>query len=204
MDGLTFQTHTVYRDQQSGSLLLLVHHNPMALCSLALTQDGNGKFDAAHPSRADVDTINYTSLCDKMSEAAIKVCVKNLPAYLEGKLPGVEQDESLVTIANKIKPEDEKLDLSKPTKDVINYIRGLSDEPGAYIYVDGKKLKIFKAHQVSSSKGEVGKLEVSKVVTLQLSDGAIQLDILQMEGKKRMDGKSFANGNKALDGAIAK
>ena len=57
MDGLTFQTHTVYRDQQSGSLLLLVHHNPMALCSLALTQDGNGKFDAAHPSRADVDTI---------------------------------------------------------------------------------------------------------------------------------------------------
>ncbi len=147
---------------------------------------------------------NYTSLCDKMSEAAIKVCVKNLPAYLEGKLPGVEQDESLVTIANKIKPEDEKLDLSKPTKEVINYIRGLSEEPGAYIYVEDKKLKIFKAHQISSSKGEIGKLEVTKTVSLQLADGVIQLDMLQMEGKKRMDGKSFANGNKALHGAIAK
>ncbi len=57
MDGLTFQTHTVYRDRQSGSLLLLIHHNPMALSSLVLTPDGSGGFDAAHPRRADVDTI---------------------------------------------------------------------------------------------------------------------------------------------------
>lgn len=147
---------------------------------------------------------NYTSLCDKMSEAAIKVCLKNLPDYLNGKLPGEEQDESLVTIANKIKPEDEKLDLDKSCKDVINYIRGLSDEPGAYINVEDKKLKIFKAHQVSNGGGSLGKLSVTKVTTLQLNDGVIQLDILQMEGKKRMDGKSFANGNKMLDGAIAK
>ena len=57
MDGLTFQTHTVYRDRQSGSLLLMIHHNPMALSSLVLTPDDSGGFDAAHPRRADVDTI---------------------------------------------------------------------------------------------------------------------------------------------------
>ena len=57
MDGLTFQTHTVYRDRQNSSLLLMIHHNPMALSSLVLTPDGNGGFDAAHPRRADVDTI---------------------------------------------------------------------------------------------------------------------------------------------------
>ena len=57
MDGLNFQTHTVYRDRQSGSLLLMIHHNPMALSSLVLTPDGSGGFDAAHPRRADVDTI---------------------------------------------------------------------------------------------------------------------------------------------------
>ena len=57
MDGLNFQTHTVYRDRQSGSLLLMIHHNPMALSSLVLTPDDSGGFDAAHPRRADVDTI---------------------------------------------------------------------------------------------------------------------------------------------------
>ena len=57
MDGLTFQTHTVYRDRQSGSLLLMIHHNPMALSSLVLIPDDSGGFDAGHPHRADVDTI---------------------------------------------------------------------------------------------------------------------------------------------------
>lgn len=146
---------------------------------------------------------NYTSLCDKMSEAAIKVCLDNLPNYLNDNLKGEEQDESLVTIANKIKPEDEKLNLDLPAKDFINFIRGLSDEPGGYIIVDNKKLKIFKAHILSSNEGTVGQLEVKKNVNLQLKDAIIQLDVVQLEGKKKMDGKSFANGNKNLDGMIA-
>ena len=57
MDGLTFRTHTVYRDRQGGGLMLLVHHNPMALCSLLLAPDGNGGFDSAHPCQAGVETI---------------------------------------------------------------------------------------------------------------------------------------------------
>ena len=56
MDGFTFQTHSVYRDRRSGALVLLVHHNPMALCSLLLDTDGSG-FDAAHPRQVGVDTI---------------------------------------------------------------------------------------------------------------------------------------------------
>ena len=56
MDGLTFQTHTVYRDRQSGSLLLMIHHNPMALCSLLLPGKDDS-FDTAAPQRVGVDTI---------------------------------------------------------------------------------------------------------------------------------------------------
>ena len=56
MDGFTFQTHTVYRDRHSGAVVLLVHHNPMALCSLLLDADGSG-FDAEHPRPVGVDTI---------------------------------------------------------------------------------------------------------------------------------------------------
>ena len=147
---------------------------------------------------------NYTLLCEKMSDAAIKVCIDNLPAYLDGKLLGEEQDESLVTIANKIKPEDEKLDLSKSTKEFIDYIRGLSEEPGGYIFVEDKKFKIFKAHKVDLPKKEVGCIEVNKNVYLHLGDGVILLDEVQLEGKKKMDSKSFSNGNKMLNGKIAK
>lgn len=147
------------------------------------------------------DDDNYTSLCLKMSEAAIKVCEDNLLDYLEGKLVGTEQDETLVTIANKIKPEDEKLDLSLDCTDFINYVRGLSEEPGAYLNLNDKKLKIYKVHLIKKEvQKEVGKLNVHKGVFLSLKDGIISLDILQLEGKKKMDGKSFANGNAIYNG----
>jgi len=148
---------------------------------------------------------NYTSLCDKIVECGCKVIDKNLDAYLEGKLPGVEQDESLVTIAKKIKPEDEKLDLSKPTKEIINMIRGLSYEPGGYFLVDEKKLKVFKAHQIDETKEfEIGHLKIKKGVFLQTLDGVISLDEVQLEGKNKMDGKSFANGCQQLNDKIIK
>ena len=57
MDGLTFQTHTVYRDLQSGAFLLLVHHNPMALCSLLLARTADGNFDPSGFQPVGVDTI---------------------------------------------------------------------------------------------------------------------------------------------------
>ena len=56
MDGYTFQTHSVYRDKRTGGLLLLVHHNPMALCSLLLSGKADS-FDTAAPRQVGVDTI---------------------------------------------------------------------------------------------------------------------------------------------------
>ena len=56
MDGFTFQTHSVYREKQTGALLLLVHHNPMALRSLLLNGKADG-FDASAPQAVGVDSI---------------------------------------------------------------------------------------------------------------------------------------------------
>ena len=57
MDGLTFQTHTIYRDRQNNAVLLLVHHNPMALCSMLLARTADGNFDPANFQPVGVDTI---------------------------------------------------------------------------------------------------------------------------------------------------
>ena len=148
---------------------------------------------------------NYTSLCDKIVECGKRVLEKNLDAYFEGKLVGVEQDEKLVTFADKISSEDEKIDLSKTTKKLLNWIRGLSEEPGGYVYLNGLKFKIYKAHKISDEvNAEVGTLNISKKVCLQLVDGQIELDEVQLEGKKKMDGRSFANGSHHLDKQIVK
>ena len=56
MDGLTFQSHTVYRHRQSGERLLLIHHNPMNLCSL-MVPEKNGRFELSRARKTGVDSI---------------------------------------------------------------------------------------------------------------------------------------------------
>lgn len=148
---------------------------------------------------------NYTSLCDKIVSCCIKLVKDQLPKYVSGELEGVVQDEPSATFADKIKPEDEKLDLSTSCTEFINKVRALSEVPGAFVLVDYKKLKIFKVRKISESVSyATGELQISKTPILQLKDGQIELLEVQLEGKKKMDGRSFANGNHQLSSTIVK
>ena len=146
---------------------------------------------------------NATSLFKKISEAAKDLVLELLPKYVNGELEGIPQDENEVTFCSLIKPEQEKLDLSKDILDVYGYIRGLSDEPGAYLYLDNQKLKIFKAKIANDLvTAEVGTIVQAdkRGLLLQCQNGQLAILELQKEGKKRMDYKAFINGNQNLLG----
>lgn len=146
---------------------------------------------------------NATSLFKKISEAAKDLVLELLPKYVNGELEGIPQDENEVTFCSLIKPEQEKLDLSKDILEVYGYIRGLSDEPGAYLYLDNQKLKIFKAKiandLVTSEVGTIVQAD-KRGLLLQCQNGQLAILELQKEGKKRMDYKAFINGNQNLLG----
>lgn len=149
------------------------------------------------------DEDNYTSLCEKIVNCCVDICKNLLPKYFNGELKGIEQDEEKVTIANKIRPETEKLSLEYDCDKFINYVRGMSYEPGGYVLLNDLKFKILKA--VKSDKridGPIGSLLIDKRVYLKLKDGVIELKEVQLAGKKKMDGASFANGSKHLNGII--
>ena len=146
---------------------------------------------------------NATSLFKKISEAAKDLVLELLPKYVNGDLEGIPQNEEEVTFCSLIKPEQEKLDLSKDILEVYGYIRGLSDEPGAYLYLDNQKLKIFKAKIANDLvTAEVGTIVQAdkRGLLLQCQNGQLAILELQKEGKKRMDYKAFINGNQNLLG----
>ncbi|MCQ2742922.1 MAG: methionyl-tRNA formyltransferase [Bacilli bacterium] len=176
----------------------------VALMEMVEAMDAGRVYDVAEISIEPND--NYTSLSQKVAEAAAELIVKDIPLYVEGKLPGVPQDETKVTIAAKIKPEDEHLDLSKKGNELVNYIRGLSETPGAYLFLGDLKLKIYQAHIVDQNpKGRVGEI-VKDVKGLYFNsiDSTLSIDVLQLEGKKKMDAKSFVNGCHGLLGQVLK
>lgn len=150
------------------------------------------------------DDDNSTSLFKKIGEAARDLVLELLPKFINGEIKGEEQNEDEVTFCSLIKPEQEKIDLSKDIKDIYGLIRGLSDEPGAYLYLNDQKVKIFKA----SIANDVVNSEVGTIVEadkrgllIQLNNGQLAILELQKEGKKRMDYRSFINGNQNLLGA---
>ncbi|MBR6226618.1 MAG: methionyl-tRNA formyltransferase [Bacilli bacterium] len=139
---------------------------------------------------------NYSDLYEKMGLAAGEMAKKDVLKYANGELKGIPQDESKVTFAEKILVEDEHLPLTLTCKETINYIKGLSYEPGAYLYLGDKKLKVLKASLFSEEKShEIGEIvQNKKHLLLQLKDGVISLDEVQPEGKKLMAGNAFLNG----------
>lgn len=156
-------------------------------------------------AKAYVDILpddNYSTLSLKMARAASFLAREKIPLYLIGKLPGEVQDESLVTFANKIKPEDEKLDINLPVARMINHIRALSETPGAFLLLNDQKLKIYKAvYHSSDISGPLGVVVSLKGgVVVQLCDGQIALLDIQLEGRKRLFYKDFINGQKNLLG----
>ena len=146
---------------------------------------------------------NSTSLFNKIKIAASELVLEALPKYINGELKGEEQDESLVSFCSTIKPEQEKLDLSLSAKQIVGWIKGLSDDPGAYLYLNNNKLKIYKAkvvdNTVTDGIGTIVKADKSGLY-MQAKDGVISLLEIQKEGKKRMDYRSFINGNQNLLG----
>ena len=145
---------------------------------------------------------NYSSLCLKIAKLAGEIVEESLLDYANGMLIGEEQKDDEVTFAAKIKPEDEHIPLSLSTSSLLCYIRALSLIPGGYLYLEDKKLKIFKASvsslPFSGVPGEI--VKDTKGLFMKTADGAISLDLVQLEGKKMMDGKSFVNGAKGLLG----
>ncbi len=145
---------------------------------------------------------NYSSLQKKIAHAASCLASRSLLPYANQELPGVEQDPSLVTFAKKILPNDEHLPLDLPISSLLCYIRGLSLTPGGYFLLEGKKMKVFRAELFSSeSKGALGEiLPDPKRLLIQGNGGILSVELLQMEGKKEMDARSFLNGAKGLPG----
>lgn len=145
---------------------------------------------------------NYTSLYDKIAEAGTSILLEMLPSYLDGSNKGIEQNEEEATFCSKINPEDEHLSLEYDNDTFVNKVKGLSYTPGGYVYLDGKKLKIYACRNYSTDiEVEIGKFikKNKSTLVLQLAHGQVELLELQKESKNKVDSKSFMNGERNLE-----
>jgi methionyl-tRNA formyltransferase len=146
-------------------------------------------------------------LLERLAVLGAPVLVDALRALDAGTVPEPQPAEG-VTLAPKITPEDVAIDFDAPRRRVVDLIRSADPAPGAHTRFRGKRLKVLRATPVEATPDEAtpdeatpGEATPGTVVAVTkagavvaCADGAIRLDVVQPEGKGRIDGAAFANG----------
>lgn len=164
----------------------------------------------AIPDDADVEYV-YDGLMHLGAGIALKTIDKLIAA--DGNIDSISQDELVAEQqklhhAPKIFKETCRISFDQPAKKVYDFIRGLSPYPGAWteIQKEGGKaqvLKVFKTTKTGKALAEgiaVGSLRVEgKSLLVACADEWLQLDTIQISGKKRMEARDFLNGMRDIE-----
>lgn len=135
------------------------------------------------------------SMFEKLAELGGKTLIEALEMLERGELHPEKQDESLACYAPMLDKSISLIDWNKTGNEVHNLVRGLYSWPVAYTVLNGKKLKILRTSPGEKS-GEAGQVICLDPLTVACSQGSLIIHELQLEGKKRMDAKSFLIGHK--------
>lgn len=150
----------------------------------------------------------YGELMERLAPIGAELIIEAVEAIKNNAVAAQKQDETKVTYAPMLDKETALLDFSKPANEVLHLIHGLNPWPVAFTYIDGKKLKIFNSvHGGKSDKpcGYAAMTQNKDGIEISCGDGkSIIATVVQLEGAKKMEAKSYLMGNPIHDSIILK
>ncbi len=145
------------------------------------------------------------SLHDRLAAMGRTLVVRTADALETGSITPRPQ-EGTPCPAPKIFKDDCHIHLDQPGKKVVDFIRGLSPYPAAYLTLESPKgeiipFKIFRATFHSAPEIAPNSLfcDGKKVLKFGTTDGFIEILELQMAGKKKNNIEDFLRGNNVTD-----
>ena len=143
------------------------------------------------------ENMHASELMDELAKAGADLLVKTLPGYIAGDITPVAQDNDKATYSPPIEASEGLIDWNDPAVAVHNRIRALSEWPGAFTYMNGKKLKIYDSvvedTDVSGkAAGSVVKPDKKTLIAV-CGSGAVRILRLQQEGGKVLPASDIAH-----------
>ena len=170
------------------------------------------------------DTADAEYVYDGLMHLGAEICLKTLDAIIAADGSPVStaqsdfapstQEDSPLPLAPKIFKETCQVDWNQPAKRIYDFVRGLSPYPGAWTTLaspDGREvvMKLFKTTKTTMvsqpSGGAVGRIKADRHrLYIGTADTLLQVDELQLAGKKRMEAAAFLNGMKDIENYFVK
>lgn len=141
---------------------------------------------------------NAGSLHDKLMHLGADAIIDTLNIIISNSSTGIPQDtEGDFKSAPKIFTETTILDWNKTTKQITDFVRGLSPYPVARTSFDEKNLLIYEVETISNNLIDSNGTyftDNKSYIAVQCTDGIIKLNDIKLEGKRRMSCTDLLNG----------
>ena len=144
------------------------------------------------------------SLQAKLTPVGASLLLETIRRIKEESITPRAQDDTQVTFAPIIKKEDGRIDWTRAAAEIERRVRGFNPWPSAYTHIRGKLLKVHRAAvvaraQMAGSPGEVLRAD-SHGFWVASGSGALSLEEVQLENKKRLSGIEFLRGARIQSG----
>ncbi len=141
------------------------------------------------------------SLFNKVSEKGKVFLSRTIEKVIDGSYTRTPQDNSKATLAPPLTKEMAFFNWNIPALVLHNKIRGQNPWPGAYFVYEEKKVKVLSAKMIEKF-GNPGEIISTKPLVVAAVDGALQLNMVQPEGSKAMEGTAWAAGRRLKKGDL--
>ncbi len=140
----------------------------------------------------------------RLSELSAALLLEQLPVIAAGNAAGEAQDESLATLAPKLKKSDGLIDWDLPASSVCDLVRAMNPWPLAHGFLcplQGKMKRVSILRSIPGGDeaggpppGTVHEVDAESF-SVSCGRGALRVLGLQREGKPAMDAAAFMRGN---------
>lgn len=166
---------------------------------ISIMRIGHGVDTGAYCAQASCSVAGKTAdeLTAELAQLGADLLCDTLPALADGTAAWTEQDESLVTHAQKISKAEMRLDPQESALINLHRVLASSDAAPARCIAAGKPVRIMRAVAADgdASMCAAGELVCqSKRIYIGCSDGVLEVTSVKPDGKRQMDASAWAAG----------
>jgi methionyl-tRNA formyltransferase len=141
---------------------------------------------------------DYGSLAARLARLGGSMVLSALDLLAAGRLRFVDQDDSLATYAEKIRPEERRLDPGRAAVDLARTVRALTPHIGAYLELEaGARLGVRAVTPLDEGPGAGELAARDGTLVLGCAAGGLRLDVVQPPGGRPMPADAYLRGHGA-------
>lgn len=153
---------------------------------------------------------NCGSLHDRLAELGAIALGEALNLFQKGKPEGIPQQHEDATYCQKVDKDMGAIDWGMSVEKIQNLVRGLTPWPGAYTYIEGRRIKVWDIEEWKHCKkdeytpGQVVIADPREGLVVAVGNGFVRLVNVQGPGGRPMDDMAYLRGNPLVAGTMLK